>query len=179
MSKIFVIKGSGRKGNSNAMADAFIEAARAAGHEVKSIDATRMNLNGCHGCMTCFKTGRACSFDDDFNLIADDLLAADGWVFSFPVYWYSIPGQTKCILDNTFSFFVGGKDCAGKKIGIISCCGEDSMELLEEVVAPFDKACALTGWEIVGKVLIPGINEAGAVAQTNGCEQAAALAGKF
>ncbi|MGI6221571.1 MAG: flavodoxin family protein [Coriobacteriales bacterium] len=180
MSKIFVLTGSSRKGgNTNAMAEAFIEAAKEAGHEVKSIDVTRLNLNGCHGCMTCFKTGKACSFDDDFNLIADDMLEADGWVFSFPVYWYSIPGQTKCVLDNTFSFFVGGKDCKGKKIGIISACGEDSMDLLHEVVEPFHKACALTGWDLVGEVLVPGINDPGAVKDTDGIEQAKALVEKF
>ena len=90
MSKIVVIKGSARKGgNSNSMADAFIEAAKGLGHEIVECNATKMNLNGCHGCMTCFKTGKACTHDDDFNTIADDLIEADGWVFSFPVYWYT------------------------------------------------------------------------------------------
>ena len=80
MSKIVVIKGSARKGgNSNSMADAFIEAAKGLGHEIVECNATKMNLNGCHGCMTCFKTGKACTHDDDFNTIADDLLEADGW----------------------------------------------------------------------------------------------------
>ena len=73
MSKIMVIKGSSRKGgNSNSMADAFIQAAKDLGHEVVECNAANMNLNGCHGCMTCYKTGKACSFDDDFNVTKKD-----------------------------------------------------------------------------------------------------------
>ena len=180
MAKIVVITGSSRKsGNSNSMAKAFIEAAEAAGHEVNSFDATRMNLNGCHGCMTCFKTGKACSFDEDFNTIADDLLAADGWVFSFPIYWYTIPGQTKCILDNIFSFAVGGKSCKGKKVALLSCCEENDMTVFDHAVGPFERGGALMGWEMVGNVLVPGVNAVGDIANTDGCERAAALASKF
>ena len=180
MSKIFVVTGSSRKNsNSNAMAEAFMDAARAEGHEVKSINATRMNLNGCHGCNTCYKTGKACSFDDDFNLIADDLLEADGWVFSFPVYWFSIPGQTKCILDNTFSFFVAGKDAGGKKIAVLATAGDSNISVFDGAIEPFEKACELTGWELVGTVLVGGINEAGAIAETDGCQRAAELAKLF
>ena len=150
MSKIVVIKGSDRKGgNSNTMADAFIEAARAKGHEVKEFNAAKMNLNGCHGCMTCFKTGKACSFDDDFNKIADDLLEAEGWVFSFPIYWYSIPGQTKCIIDNIFSFFVGGKDFKGKKVALISCCQESDRTVFDGAVKPIERGAKLCKWDMV------------------------------
>ena len=180
MSKIVVITGSSRKnGNSNSMAKAFIEAAEAAGHKVKSFDATKMNLNGCHGCMTCYKKGKACSYDDDFNAIADDLLAADGWVFSFPIYWYSMPGQTKCILDNIFSFAVGGKDTRGKKIALLSCCEENDMTVFDHAVGPFERGGALMGWNMVGNVLVPGVNGVGEIANTDGCERAAALAAKF
>ena len=180
MAKIMVVKGSSRKGgNSNSMADAFIEAAKELGHEVTECNAANMNLNGCHGCMTCYKTGKACSFDDDFNTIADDLLAADAWVFAFPVYWYTIPGQTKCILDNLFSFAVGGKDTKGKKISVISCCEEDDMTVFEHAVGPFEKAAKLMGWELAGNVLVPAVNGVGDIQKTDGCAQAAELAKKF
>ena len=180
MSKIVVIKGSARQGgNSNSMADAFIEAAKKLGHEIVECNATKMNLNGCHGCMTCYKSGKACSHDDDFNTIADVLLSADGWVFSFPVYWYSIPGQTKCILDNLFSFAVGDKDTKGKKVGLISCCEENDRGVFDYAVGPFERSCALMGWDLVGKVLVPHVNNVGEIANTDGCERAAQFAAKF
>jgi len=180
MAKIVVIKGSAREGgNSNTMADAFIEAAAALGHEIVEFNATKMNLNGCFGCMTCFKTGKACTHDDDFNTIADDLLSADGWVFAFPIYWYTMPGQTKCILDNIFSFAVGGKSCRGKKVALISCCEENDMSVFDHAVGPFERGGKLMGWDFVGNVLVPGVGKVGDIANTDGCERAAALVGKF
>lgn len=76
--KITVITGSPRKGgNTFAMADAFIKTADAKGHEVVRFDAAMMKIGGCHACMTCFKTGKACSFDDDFNVIAPHIQSAE------------------------------------------------------------------------------------------------------
>lgn len=73
--KIVVITGSPRKnGNSFAMTDAFIKAAEKKGHSVTRLDASDMNVGGCHACETCYKTGKACSFDDDFNSIAPVIL---------------------------------------------------------------------------------------------------------
>lgn len=73
--KIVVITGSPRKnGNSAAMADAFIQAAEARGHAVTRFDAALKQVGGCRACETCFKTGKACSFDDDFNVLAPAIL---------------------------------------------------------------------------------------------------------
>ena len=81
--KIVVITGSPRKdGNSYDMTDAFIKAAESKGHSVVRFDAAMMNLGGCHACETCFKTGKACSFDDDFNIIAPEILDADAVVLT-------------------------------------------------------------------------------------------------
>lgn len=69
--KIVVITGSPRKnGNSFAMTDSFIDSAIEKGHTVTRFDAAMMKIGGCHACETCYKTGKACSFDDDFNTIA-------------------------------------------------------------------------------------------------------------
>ena len=84
--KIVVITGSPRKnGNSFAMTEAFIKAAEDKGHTVTRFDAAMKQVGGCHACETCFKTGKACSFDDDFNTIAPAILEADAVVFSTPV----------------------------------------------------------------------------------------------
>ncbi len=110
MKKIVVITGSPRRdGNSAAMTEAFVKAAEAKGHSVKRFDAANMKLGGCRACETCFSTGKACTFDDDFNAIAPDILEADAVVFSTPVYWYSWPSQIKCVIDKLYSFCVAGK----------------------------------------------------------------------
>ena len=135
--KVVVITGSPRKnGNSAAMAEAFIKAAEEKGHTVTRFDAAMMNVGGCHACETCFKSGKACSFDDDFNTIAPHILEADDIVFAMPVYWYSIPGQIKNVIDKIYSFCVAGKDVAGKGCGLIACCEEEDMTVLDGVRMP-------------------------------------------
>ena len=178
--KIVVITGSPRKnGNSYAMTDTFIQAAEAKGHQVTRFDAAMMNVGGCHACETCFKTGKACSFDDGFNTIAPAILEADAVVFTMPVYWYSIPAQIKGVIDKLFSLVVGGKDIAGKECAMIVCCEEDDMSVMDGVRIPLERSAALMKWHMVGEVLVPGVLNAGEIEKTDGCAQAAALAEKI
>lgn len=178
--KIVVITGSPRKnGNSFAMTDAFIKAAEEKSHRVTRFDAAEMNVSGCHACETCYKTDKACSFDDDFNLIAPAVLDADVVVFSMPVYWYSIPAQIKAVIDKLYSFCVAGKDIAGKECMLIACCEEDDMSVLDGVRIPVERSAALMKWHMAGEVLIPGVLNTGDIEKTDGCQQAAALADKI
>ncbi len=178
--KIVVITGSTRKnGNSFAMTDAFIAAAEKKGHSVTRFDAALKKVGGCHACETCFKSGKACSFDDDFNVIAPAILEADAVVFTTPVYWYSIPAQIKGVIDRLFSFVVGGKDIAGKKCAIISCCEENDMSVFDGVKLPIERSAKLLKWEMAGEVLIPGVLNVGDIDKTDGCKQAAELADKI
>lgn len=178
--KIVVITGSPRKeGNSFAMTDAFIKAAEAKGNSVTRFDAAMKNVGGCHACETCFKTGKACSFDDDFNTIAPAILEADAVVFTTPVYWYSIPAQIKGVIDKLFSFVVGGKDIAGKECAIITCCEEEDVSVMDGVRIPIERSAALMKWKMVGEVLIPGVLNVGDIEKTDGIAQAEALAEKI
>ena len=155
MSKnIVVITGSPRKnGNSFAMTDAFIRAAQEKGHTVTRFDAAFRKVGGCHACETCYKTGKACSFDDDFNAIAPAILEADALVFTMPVYWYSIPAQIKGVIDRIYSMVVGGKDISGKECALIACCEEDDLAVLDGVRIPMERTAALNKWKMVGEVL--------------------------
>ena len=154
--KIVVITGSPRKnGNSFAMTDAFIKAAEAKGHSVVRFDTSFMNIGFCHACETCYKTGKACSFDDDFNTIAPAILEADAVVFSAPVYWYSIPAQLKGVIDKMFSLVIGGKKIAGKECALITCCEEEDMSVMDGVRIPVERTAALIKWNMVGGFSCP------------------------
>ena len=178
--KIVVITGSPRKdGNSFAMTDAFIKAAEAKGHTVTRFDAAMKQVGGCRACETCFKTGKACSFDDDFNTIAPAILEADAVVFTMPVYWYSIPAQVKGVIDRLYSFCVAGKDIAGKECALITCCEVEDMSVMDGVRVPLERSAALLKWKMVGEVLVPGVLKVGDIEKTDGYAQAAALADKI
>ena len=175
--KIVVITGSPRKnGNSFAMTEAFIKGAEEKGHTVTRFDAAMKKVGGCHACETCYSTGKACTFDDDFNTIAPAILEADAIVFTMPVYWYSIPAQIKGVIDRIFSLVVGGKDIAGKECALITCCEEEDMSVMDGVRIPMERMCTLNKWKMVGEVLIPGVLNVGDIGKTDGCERAAALA---
>ena len=96
-----------------------------------------------------------------------------------PVYWYSIPAQIKGVIDRIFSLVVGGKDVAGKKMGLIGCCEEHNPTVMDGVRIPIERTAALLKWDMVGQVLIPGVLNEREIKKTNGCKQAAELAHKF
>ena len=178
--KIVVLTGSPRKkGNSFAMTDAFIAQAKARGHKVTRFDTAQMQIGGCQACETCFSTGRACSFDDDFNKIAPAIEAADAVVFTAPVYWYTYPAQIKAAIDKLYSFMVAGKDIAGKECALITCCEEDDLSVMDGVRSPYEKTAALLKWRSVGEVLVPGVLNPNDVEKTDGLKKAAALADAF
>lgn len=177
---IVVVTGSPRKGgNGLAMTEAFVEAAKAKGHQVTVFDAVGMGISGCRACETCYQSGHACTHNAGFDPIAEAVLEADALVFSMPVYWYSIPAQIKGVVDCIYSLVVGGKDISGKECALIACCEEEDAAVLDGVRVPMERTAALNKWKMVGEVLVPGVLNVGDIAKTDGCLQAAALAEKF
>lgn len=175
--KIVVITGSPRKGgNSFSMTDAFISAAEAEGHEVTRFDAAFARLGGCHACETCFSTGKACSFDDDFNKIAPYIEQADAVIFTTPLYWYSYPSQIKAVIDKLYSLCVGKRQVSGKECALIACCEEEDIRVLDGIKQPYERMIALLDWKSVGEVLVPGVLNKGDIDRTDGCKRAAELA---
>ena len=69
--KILVLTGSPRKnGNSNTLAEHFINGAKEAGHEVTRFDAASSKVHPCIACNKCGMNG-PCVFKDDFERMRD------------------------------------------------------------------------------------------------------------
>ena len=176
MSKIVVINGSPRKnGNTSRMVSALVREAEKTGHTSQVFDVGRMKLDGCKVCCGCFGNGKACVSSDAFNDIADAIESSDSIVLAMPVYWYSIPGQIKNVIDRLFSFVVGNRDVSGKKFSLISCCEEDDMSVFDGVREPLLRSANALGWVHVGDVLVPGVLNEGDVDGTDGCKMAEEL----
>lgn len=174
---VVVITGSPRrKGNSNAMAEAFIKACQEKGHSVTRLDAPFMKLSGCMACDACFSKGQACVAGDDFNMAAQAIEHADALVFAMPVYWYSVPAQIKMLIDKLYAFMVGQRDISGKQYGLIACCEEQDDATFAGVRFCVNKTAELVKWKSFGEVCVPGVFRAGDIASTDGCARAAALA---
>ena len=180
MSKITVLTGSIRPaGNSNAMADAFIKRAEALGHSVTRFDTAGLRVERCRVCNRCYSDGRPCVFDDDYNAVARSIEAADGIVLVSPVYWYTFPTCLKAVIDKWYSLCVADKDLSGKKAALISCCEDDVPEAFDGIRTAFRKSVELLKCQVVGEVLVHGVNAIGDIYGTDGPAQAEKLAELF
>lgn len=126
MKRIAVIKTSPhRRGNSNILAKRFIEGASEAGNDIVEIDINDYKLNFCKGC---YGTGSAkactacgtCWQDDDANKICNMIQDCDAIVFATPIYFYSVSGQMKVLLDRTVQLY--GADYRYRDIYLIATC---------------------------------------------------------
>ena len=79
---ILILSASLRAGsNSEALANAFADGARAAGHAVEVISLRGKNIAFCRGCLACQTLGR-CVIDDDAVAITEKMQHADVIAFA-------------------------------------------------------------------------------------------------
>ena len=120
---ILIVSSSPRKnGNSETLADAFAKGARKAGHSVETVRLREKQLGFCKGCLACLKLGH-CVIQDDAIEIADKMHDADALVFATPVYYYSVCGQLKTMLDRANPLF--GSDYAFTEAYLLATAAED------------------------------------------------------
>ena len=99
--KVLVLSASFRKrGNSDILCDQFILGAQEAENEVEKIYVNDKHIGYCMGCGTC-NTTHKCVQNDDMAEILDKMVNADVIVMATPVYFYSMNGQMKTLIDRT------------------------------------------------------------------------------
>ena len=172
MSKhVLIINSSPRKGgNSETLAASFAKGAEEAGHKVETVYLREKNYGFCKGCLACLKLGH-CVIDDDAVAIAARMHDADVLVFATPVYYYSVSGQLKTMLDRANPLF--DSDYAFTKAYLLATAAEDGEETVEGTVK------AVQGWvdcfercELAGTVFAGGVNSVGYIAGHPALEQA-------
>lgn len=138
MKNIVIISTSLRaNSNSDALANQFIEGARAAGHNVEKISVAGKRIAFCRGCLACQKLGR-CVQDDDANLIMQRVLNADVVVWATPIYYYEMSGQMKVLIDRMNAMY--SLDYKFREVYMLSTAAEDEPEV------PRRAEVGLTGW---------------------------------
>jgi len=173
MKNILVLTGSPRKdGNSDLLANAFIEGARTSGNEVTLFEAGKMKVNGCDSCLTCSKEGANCTFDDDFTKLIPVLEKADMIVFCTPLYYFSFSSQLKSVIDRLCFFAYEHRSLKIKESILISCGCLDDMEIFEGIVKIYELMAKYIGWQDKGILTIPKISEIGDIRNTDGLERA-------
>lgn len=124
MSKnILVISSSPRKGgNSETLVDSFAKGAAQAGNKVEIVHLREKQYGFCKGCLACLKLGRCVTQDDAVEIVAK-MHDADVLVFSTPVYYYSVSGQLKTMLDRANPLF--DTDYAFTEVYLLATASED------------------------------------------------------
>lgn len=103
--RVLVISGSYRKGgNSDTLCDEFIKGATASGNNIEKINLREKKIEFCTGCYACQNTGK-CIQKDDVQEILDKMEKADVIVMATPIYFYTMCGQMKTLIDRTVSVY--------------------------------------------------------------------------
>lgn len=172
---ILVINGSPKGGRSNtyqltsAFLDGMKEHAQAVGQvlEIQEISVKQLDISPCLGCFSCWsKTPGTCCIQDDMQGVIEKRLWADIAIWSFPLYYYTVPGMLKNLIDRqlpmSLPFMEEGEnptgsgghpsryDMSGKKTVVISTCGFYTAEgNYDGVRSLFDHTCGKDGYTAV------------------------------
>lgn len=172
---ILVITGSPRKnGNSDLLADAFIQGAAESGHTVNKFEAARQTIHGCTACDTCWSKGTACTFKDGFSKLEPLLEAADVVVFASPLYWSSVPAQLKAVIDKLYAYVVSAcKHPLDNKESVLMICGELAGEqIFSGVLEMYRGIAEYMKWTDRGIITVPEVFAKGDILKTDALERA-------
>ncbi len=153
---VLVINGSpkGSRSNTLRLTRAFLEGIAA--DECRERTVQKMDIHPCLGCFSCWnKTPGECCIQDDMAAVIEDLLWAEVVVWSFPLYYFSIPGGLKNLIDRQLPMVLpfmerdtvsGGHssryDMSEKRHVVISTCGFYTAEgNYDGVTSVFDHLC--------------------------------------
>ena len=169
--RVLILSSSPRKGgNSEALASVFAKGAQEAGNQVETVYLREIQYGFCKGCLACQKLGH-CVIKDDAVEIATKMHDADVLVFATPVYYYSVSGQLKTMLDRANPLF--DSDYVFTKAYLLATAAEDGEETVEGTVK------AVQGWvdcfercELAGTVFAGGVNDVGDIAGHPALEKA-------
>lgn len=97
--QILVLLGSPRKEmNSETLADHFIAPLEQHGCKIVKLRVSELNIKPCTGCEACQEAG-LCILKDDMSIVYDALDQADWVVLVSPIYFNSVSGSLKILID--------------------------------------------------------------------------------
>lgn len=163
--KIVVLTGSPRRnGNTNHLADRFIEGAKEQGHDVFRFDCAAHDVAGCMACNHCGMNGE-CVLQDDFNLVRPHLIEADMVVFVTPMYYFGFSAQLKRVIDRFYAIN-GTIKGSPKKAAFMMAYADTQEREAQAMLTHYELLTDYLGWEDVGKVVAPGVWTAGSIKNT-------------
>lgn len=167
---ILAINGSpkGERSNTWRLTSAFLRGItareeRACGQTpaVETLHVAKLDIKPCLGCFSCWsKTPGTCCLHDDMQAIIEKILWADVIIWSFPLYYFGLPGPLKNLIDRQLPMSLpfmsveaqsGGHpsryDMSDKRTVVISTCGFYTAKgNYSGVTDLFDRLCGEGGY---------------------------------
>ena len=150
--KITILNGSPRKENTAAMAEAFAEGAREAGHEAEILHVGKMKIGGCLGCEYCHTKGEGkCVQKDDMEKVMPAYLDSDMIVYASPIYYFGMSAQMMAAIQRVYC--IGKPAKATKAAMLISSASPGTGE---GAIASYKNMLAFMGIEDMGVCALAG-----------------------
>lgn len=143
---ILVINGSpkGNKSNTMKITNKFLEGLNSIKiNKIKVITVKEERIDHCLGCFSCWtKTAGKCIINDSMSEIMEAYLDAELIIWSFPLYYFSMPSKIKALMDRLLPFnlpymdknvnngasHIQRYDLSNQKHLLVSTCGFHSVE---------------------------------------------------
>ncbi|MBE5995147.1 MAG: flavodoxin family protein [Paenibacillaceae bacterium] len=157
MAKIAVLIGSSRRnGNTEILANAFIDGINKQENSVEIISVIGKKVNGCTGCDFCYRDdSHNCAQKDDMQEIYKRLADANVIVIATPVYFYGVSSQLKCMIDrlhnpirNTFRV---------KELVLLAVCADEVPTVFDSLITMYHSILSYFSLENGGLITVPGV----------------------
>ena len=100
---ILLINGSprGENGNTIRLSKAFCKGiTEKTKANIEIINLNKLDIKDCKGCFVCWKdTPGVCCIKDDMQEMLEKIKSADIIIWSFPLYYFSLPSRIKAFMD--------------------------------------------------------------------------------
>ena len=105
-----------------------------AGHHAEKIFLKDKKINYCTGCGTCLNGKKSCPQKDDMAEILEKMVDADVIVMATPVYFYTMCGQMKTMIDRTCARYT---EISNKEFYFIVTAADNSKPAMERTIEEF------------------------------------------
>jgi len=167
--KVLLLSGSPRKGgNSDILCEQFAKGAEESGNQTEKIYIQDLKIGCCRACYACRKS-HLCVQKDDMEALLGKMVEADVIVLATPVYFYSMDGQMKTMIDRTLPRYM---EIADKDFYFIAtaAAGKKAMERTMDSLRGFTDC--LPGAKVKDMIYGAGAYEKGEIENNPAMKQA-------
>lgn len=156
MKKILVVVCCGNlNGNTDKLANSFIEGLLETGHEVKKVFLGNKDIKECKGCGACQLNHHICAIRDDMQDLYPLVNECDTIVIASPLYFWSISAIAKSFIDRLYALSTNDKYPRKNSI-LLMTAGDNQDWTFDHSLSYYHILTEALGWNDLGSYLAGG-----------------------